>query len=245
MLSLLHWARRPRGLGWIGLFALLATAPAAAAPIVINAFDSGWYDDGGDHFASNENYQVGMRGTEYRNFVVFDLSTIAGATIQSVELWLENPNDVSGPGFDSPDAFETYVLYDVGPTSMSTLTVGGPGGPVGQAVFADLGSGSSYGSVDVTAADNGGIVQIALNQDALDAIALGGVIAFGGAITTHQNDPLIREFAYGWSDETSLRQLVVTVVPEPGTAGLLALGLGVLATRRARRVQPARAAPRA
>jgi hypothetical protein len=243
MLSLRQLVRLAHDIAIVGVAALaaivgLGAASAHAVPIAIDAEDSGWYDDGGDHTAANQNFIAGLRGVEYRNFFVFDLTSLVGETIVTAELRLElSYGDAFEAGFESPDPSETFALFDVG-TPVPALTAGGPGGPVGQLVFDDLGKGTSYGSVEITTADNGTIVRIPLNAAAISALAGGvGLFAFGGAITTHQNDLLIREFAFGWSDESSTRQLVINPdpIPEPGTALLLGLGLALTAWRARQR----------
>ncbi len=203
----------------------LSAVSAQAVPIVIDAQDSGWYDDSGDHTATNQSFVAGLRGVEYRNFFVFDLTPLVGETILTAELRLENPVD----GFESPDPSEIFALFHVD-TPVPALIAGGQGGPVGQLTFDDLGTGTSYGSVEITTADNGTIVRIPLNAAAISALSgTTGLFAFGGAIATLQNDLLIREFAFGFSDENSTRQLVINPdpIPEPSTALLLGLGLAL------------------
>jgi hypothetical protein len=91
---------------------------------------------------SSGNYIAGSCNTascgsdnHYHDFFVIDLSSVSG-TVTAASLQLENPSG-GGPG-------NTYTLYDV-TSSTSALTAG----TAGTAGYADLGSGTSYGSVAV------------------------------------------------------------------------------------------------
>jgi prepilin-type N-terminal cleavage/methylation domain-containing protein len=149
------------------------TIPVVSTTETISAIDSGWYTSAGSHSPANKNYIVGdTSGTEYRNFFVFDLSSISG-TIVSATLSVDQHT------YSSVHPSETWTVYDVG-TAISTLTDGSGG--VG--AFNDLGGGISYGSAPVTAATT--TVTVDLNASALSALnaAVGGQFAFGGALTT-------------------------------------------------------------
>jgi hypothetical protein len=126
------------------LGALSAAAPARAD--VINAIDSGWYAETGLHVATNDNYVVGdVSGLVRHNFFVFDLTAvvddIVGASVQ-----LYNPdNALPGlRGYVSPDATETFELYDVS-TPIASLSASSAAGPAGVAIFDDLGTGTVFG----------------------------------------------------------------------------------------------------
>jgi hypothetical protein len=169
----------------------------------------------------------------FRNFFVFDLSSITD-TVTDATLRLYNPSDVdSNPdndGYDSVDASETYSVYDV--TSAIASLVGGSAGAGG---FADLGSGTLLGSIDVTAASNGTFVDVALNASALAYLnsKLGEQVAFGGALTTLDGDPSTRETVFRFTTDASLTNtqllLQTTLVPVPATVSLLATAFALLA----------------
>lgn len=217
---------------------LAAGVPASAA--TIDATDSGWYNATGTHVAQNDNYIVGAgNGNLYRNFFVFDLTGVTDLVI-SASLHLYNPDNAlpALKGYISPDATETYALYDVS-TPVGTVQASNVGA-AGQAVYNDLGSGLEFGQVTVSAADNGSIVSIALNADGLVALnaARGGLFALGGALTTLGGAET--EYVFGYSvaiGNLDVRQLVMetSAVPEPGVLLLLGPALAIALRRRARR----------
>lgn len=147
----------------VALTTLLGTQ-AQAAIITLAATDSGWYTNTGQHSTVNQNYLAGSLTTgkeEYRNFFVFDLSgvteTIVGATFRAYNPSAAVPGDLDD-GYISPDANETYAMFEVS-TDIASLTDGSGG----VAAFNDLAMGLSYGSREFGAIDNGSIVSIALN----------------------------------------------------------------------------------
>jgi hypothetical protein len=198
-----------------------AASPAAAAPVTIEALDSGFYQPNGLHVVGNQNYLTGLFGNEHRSFFLFDLSTVTG-TINSATLRLFNP-EVSQflHGYVSPDPTETLNFFDV--TTAAASIADGTGGV---AAFADLASGTLYGSQIVSAADNGTVIEITLNNLALaDLNAATGIFAIGGALGTI--DGIAAQYVFGFSMaafvEDHTRQLVldVTAVPEPPLPVLL------------------------
>jgi hypothetical protein len=197
---------------------LLQAVPAFADTITISAADSGTYTSSGFHLSTNKNYTTGISGgTEDRSYFVFNLPLFS-APIISAELQLTNPAN----GYTSPDAFEIFQLFDV-LTPISSLQATNF---TATSIFADLGTGTAYGSRTVSATDNATLVTIPLNVSAISAItaAGGGAWALGGALTTLGG--ATNEFMFGFTGTGSpTRQLVVSVIPEPDTLGLLSLGL--------------------
>jgi hypothetical protein len=148
----------------------------------LSAIHQGWYNELGFHAPSNPNYIAGICcGSDHHNFFVFALpprsSPIASATLNLFE-----PIGISidpGFGYSSPNPTETYRLFDVS-TSTSDLV----NGVVSPAIFADLGSGVSFGSVVTSLNDNGTTIPIPLNSAGIAALNLarGGEFALGGAV---------------------------------------------------------------
>jgi hypothetical protein len=212
---------------------LAAGVPARAD--VINAIDSGSYDPTGAHSAQNDNYIAGeLSGSERRDFIVFDLTTVV-AEIVDASLRLYNP---IGPppflnGYVSPDATETFTMFDVS-TPVDTLRLSQAGAP-GVAMFEDLGSGTSLGQIVMSAADNGTTVSILFNDAGVAALnaARGGLFAIGGAVTTLGSPGDEYVFGFSMADfNPDVRQLELNVVPEPATVALLLVGGACIARRR-------------
>ena len=193
----------------VALGALIAST-AVAQDLVLEAVDSGNYDWEGDH-SSGSTYSpagdIAASGfSELRNFFVFDLSGVTGPVLGAT-LELYNPSDPpdAGDGYSSPDPFETYSLWEI-VTDIPTLTAGGSGLT---GIFDDLGGGTGFGTIDMTAADNGTVVSIGLNHNAEASIeaAAGGLWAVGGAVMTLGGTPL--QVVFGYANGSMSRRLIL------------------------------------
>lgn len=221
----------------LGLGLLLVAGPGWATTTTIDATDSGWYADSGLNNNSGptpENYVAGRFGfPEYRDFFVFDLSSVpALETVTAVTLRLEQPGSPD-PGYSSPDLTEAFELVQVS-TSIPLLVAG----PTSIPTYNDLGDGTVYGAINVSAITNGTLVDILFNAAAIAAVDGGaGLFAIGGHVTTLSGAIPANEFTWGSTGNTStpVRQLIVEStlpIPEPAPAALLMLGLVTLAARR-------------
>ena len=151
--------------------------------VVINSANLGWYNNLGNHTASNPNYFVGDNGVNfYRNFFVFNLPALSSQFVDA-ELLVNSYNNVS------PSGVETYQLYDV-TTSITVLTNSASGATN---VYTDLGSGAVYGGRNVYVSESGFIASIPLNGSFLGAALANssGRIALGGALTSLNPAPTV------------------------------------------------------
>lgn len=170
--------------------------------------NAGWWSATAANADGNDNYFVGSvdlgAGLEdYHNFFTFDLSDL-DIIVTDAELRIVRGgvNDTSG-GFGSVP----FTLWDV---STATAVLNSNDG-ASAAIFADLGSGVSYGSILVADDGTPDPLVIALNAAAIAAINFnaGEFFSIGGALPG--------------------------VVPEPASMALLLLGGGAAAFRARRR----------
>jgi hypothetical protein len=198
--------------------------PGNNGPISLN---QGWWSNDLANRDSNDNYYVGhstFTGADHRDFFTFDLSGLPAGEVVAATLQLRRYASNSGN-----EAIETLELFDVS-TDAATLN---KNDSINPAIFADLGSGTSYGSFDLPgAADDRVVLELALNVAALADIAsaAGGFFSIGGVLISDDGDDAVFVASGG-----SPQQLIIEVVPEPGTGVLLAIGLlGLVRARRAR-----------
>ncbi len=117
------------------------TSATVETTVTLDAANGGWFDQRGFRDATSDNYVVGnapgLPNGRFRNFFVFDLAGISG-TVVSARLSAANP---SGHGTPS-----TYTVREV-TTSPAVLAAGATDAT---AVYDDLGTGPTYGSVSVS-----------------------------------------------------------------------------------------------
>lgn len=202
----------------------VASGAHAVSVVSVNSYDNGWYKSNGSHVTSNTNIISGQSGwNSYRNFFAFDLSGVTGRVV-SATLSIAGGNGK----FSNMSNLAKFAVYDVS-TKTSSLT----SGTGGTAAFADLGSGSLYGSTAVATPGWTGTmptVSVAL-ANAIGDInnALGNQFALGG--TTSGG------YLWGYSNgaQAATLSLTVAAVPVPAALPLMLLalgGMGVVARRR-------------
>jgi hypothetical protein len=204
---------------------------ARADTFVLSAIAQGWILQTGTNNGTNatNNFFAGncsdcsiiARG-EFRNFFEFNVPVLNGPVVSASLVLFTGPNfgrfDVTGINLSQDP---TGLVYQV--TSLSSLT------------FANLGTGTVYGSRTYTAADEAMTLPIALDADALTAIGNGGItFSVSGRVISGTTLPLTfgptapDEFAFGGTEGAQV--LSITTVPVPGPiagAGLPSLILAV------------------
>jgi hypothetical protein len=174
---------------------VLATSESEFDPGVRN---QGWWSATEPNFDFNDNYLAGQDfGVVYRDFFSFDLSSACQASRVTLRL---TRFAQTGP--------LTYSLYDV---STPTATLNANGG-TSQAIFDDLGTGTSFGRFPVAAGAATDVLSFPLNAAgvaAFNAARGGGFFSIGGSVTEASG------YLYGGSggSDGGTQELVATCVP--------------------------------
>jgi hypothetical protein len=186
---------------------------------------------------------------EYRNYHKFDLSNVT-QQIASAQLILEFPDGAYTSHYEN----EWFDLHEV-TSDLDEFGFdfdAGVGRPYSDAVYEDLGDGTSFGYQVYTEDDEGTSPVIELNAAGVAAInaAIGGLFCIGGAhgggghgacmIVPCDPDVIFDntgpEVNLNLSSLPFTRQLILTPVPEPSAFALLGAGvLGVLVSTWRRR----------
>jgi hypothetical protein len=204
-------------LGAFAALAGLASVPASAAPLLLEAVDAGFYTSAGIHTPASTNYFAGVDfifpsgpyTDEHRNFFVFDLGAVS-ERVSSATLRVWSGTVRPDPNAEPPDVRSiTYNLYSVS-TPVDKL-IAGQDNQENKGTFADLGTGQLLGGAfELTAGDSNQFLELKLNDSAIDelnkAINKSELLwAIGGAIPGGDNGASQLGFAFGG---TSLNPVV-------------------------------------
>jgi hypothetical protein len=207
-----------KGITTAGALILMLLISNGASATLISTIDQGWYDSFGRHHSVNENYSAGSFGSltfhsSWNNFFVFNLADLSGiATSATLSFNVANTNNN-----DLPSTEGVYTLFDVSTPISDLLRTSSDAIDI----FDDLGSGTAYGSLGVSRADEEQIISITLNSSALADMtrSFGGVFAMGGAL-----DNLFR--LGGDTDGRGVTLEVSTSeVSEPSSIALMSLSI--------------------
>jgi hypothetical protein len=190
---------------------MLLAAPTAAQAVTTQTFatsqseftsgsrNQGWWSPTDNNFDLNDNYIAGQfNGVTVRDFFTFDLSSACPAS--SVTLQLTR--------FTQTVPL-TFSLFDVS-TPAGTLNANDGNS---QAIFDDLGSGTSFGSVPVATGGFADVLSFPLNAAGVAAYnaARGGFFSIGGR-TPEEAEGFADSYLYGGSQPPvgGTQQLVAT-----------------------------------
>lgn len=174
------------------------------------ALNHGWWSDARPNTDTNANYMTGtLGGVRRRNFFVFDLSAVDGEIV-GARLDVTRGREVN------TEATETVELFDVSTTAATLAARGNPSA----SVYADLGSGTSYGIFDIaTGGSPTEILRFDLNAAAVADLnaAVGGYWAVGGSLITNDG----ADSVFGMTQSAGPQRLVLDVLREiPATVDI-------------------------
>ena len=213
---------------------MVAVGPVDAATLFFNTSDSqftpgvdnqGWWGNVATNNDPNDDYITGSftsQANETRSFFTFDLSSLSQTALSATL-------EVVRYRYSSPDPSETLGLFDV---TTDAATLNNNTGP-DAAIFADLGSGTTYGTFVIPAYSfsNTETLTFPLNAGAIANInASTGFFSIGGALLS-LNPSNNYEFVFNTASGFGIQRLIVetaasSAVPQPST--LLLLGVGGL-----------------
>jgi hypothetical protein len=187
---------------------------AAVTTLTFTSTAQGWFSPQLGHDSSNPNYIVGkgQSGSVYRNFFSFPLTGLNVLGKQVVGASLSIADD--GSVVSSPPTV-TYVLHDVNTPTATLAATHAANEAVTTSVFADLGTGQTYGTYVSNTAVTGGRRVYTLGQAALADIAAhaGQDFAIGGMLVEEQaTSPA---YLFGFSGTTSQQILTVELADAP------------------------------
>ncbi len=200
-------------------FLLATLIPCTMAATTLAPIDStsrGWLSDNSGNTITpglSANFLAGaLDGDGYRDFFRFTLPTFTGS-VTAADLQLDEP--ANGSLFPTGVSTFTFNIYKLA------------------ALFAydDIGANTLFGTVTLSASDDGTTVHVALNSDALIALTSGATVTFGGVLALPNNDDDAQFFAHSGAGESSILQLttgdivVGAPAPEPASALFIAAGL--------------------
>jgi PEP-CTERM motif-containing protein len=241
-----------RTLSLVTLMGLLLPAPKATADtIVLNTSDNrfspparnqGWWSSTAQNNEINDNYFTGRSlGKDYRSFFSFDMSAIDLSRQNVVSTRLE----LSQYFYAGSDAGETIEFFDVSTPAAILNRNTGPN----NAIFDDLGSGTSFGSFVVPQYapffdpnhSPLSTVSFSLNPAAVASVraASGGFFSIGGSLSSISGPA--DQGVFSASVGEGIQRLILETaapVPEPNSLVLLSIALAGITGQRIRRAHP-------
>ena len=203
------------------------TLTTAQSEFNSGVLNQGWWASTAGNATQNDNHITGTYGgREYRSFYTFDLTNMTG-TVKSATLLVKH-GDQTGT--------VNLSLWDV--TTAASIVNKNDG--MNAAVFADLGTGNSYGSYLVQSGSPfDTYLSLSLNTQAFSDLGkANGFFTIGATAASTQGNFI---FGATGSDVTSLRiefadaPAAPAKVPEPASLALLLAGVGGLVAARRRK----------
>jgi hypothetical protein len=160
----------------------------------------GWHAVTSGHTATNDNTITGAYGGGANSYFVFPLAGLNAFSITSVTLELQLEYYVA-------DATETLSVWDVS-TASATVEADGV---ANSAVYTDLMTGNTYGTLTFSAADLNTVLKIPLNTQANTDVKAAGVNDF--TVGIHLDTGATGAVRFSASTETQHHVLVVKYLP--------------------------------
>lgn len=198
---------------------------SSASVVSIQATDLGWYRSDGTHESYNINTLTGqLGGTEYRSFYIWEIPSYVGK-VTSAHIEFNVEYSFGGSAIYYPVQGE---MFDVSASTLPFIRQDNGAGQ-GEAVFNDLGSGTSFGQLSVLPGyDNYGYTMtVPLNADAINSINSSNGADFSLGMKNIGFNSGYDYFLFSSMSRDGSQILVLDIqsVPEPSSIFLLSIGL--------------------